>query len=230
MSTDNQPNNPALGIPLFPLPSTVFFPSTDLPLHIFEPRYRQMIDEALEGNGEIGMVLLKPGWESNYNAKPDIAQIGCFGTIDRHTKFPDGKYNILLKGVSRFQVVTEFDGKPYRRAEIKSLKEENDEDIAGKDHAEKNKLIEHTQEFTSLLPDSRPEKIDSVLQSCKLLSELVDQLAYRLDITVEQKQSFLQELDVQKRVQFVHSTIQMKIDLVKMAKFRMNKGFDVRLN
>jgi Lon protease-like protein len=189
-----------------------------------------MIDEALEGNRKIGMILLKPGWESNYHATPEIAEIGCFGIIDRHTKFPDGKYNILLKGVSRFQIVTEFDGKPYRQAEIKSLKEENDKCITGQDHAEKNKLIEHTQEFTNLLPDSRPEKIDSVLQSCKLLSELVDQLAYRLDITVEQKQSFLEEMDVQKRVQFIHSAIQMKIDLVKMAKLRMNKGFDVRLN
>ncbi len=62
------------------------------------------------------------------------------------------------------------------------------------------------------------------------MSELVDQLAYRLDITVEQKQSFLEQQDVQKRVQFIHSTIQMKIDLVKMAKSQLKKGFDVRLN
>ena len=123
MSTEDQPNHPTQWMPLFPLPSTVFFPSTDLPLHIFEPRYRQMIDEALEGDGKIGMVLLKPGWESNYHAKPEIAQIGCFGTIDRYTQFPDGKYNILLKGISRFQIVKEFAGKPYRRAEIKLQKE-----------------------------------------------------------------------------------------------------------
>jgi len=230
MSTENQPNDPTQWMPLFPLPSTVFFPSTDLPLHIFEPRYRQMIDEALEGDGKIGMVLLKPGWESNYNAKPEIAQIGCFGTIDRHTKFPDGKYNILLKGVSRFQIVKEFGGKPYRRAEIKLLKEENDEFIIGDDRSEKIRLINHTREFTNLLPDSRPEKIDSVLKSCKLMSELADHLAYQLDITVEQKQSFLEQQDVKKRVEFIHSMIQMKIDLLKMSKSQMKKGFDVRLN
>jgi Lon protease-like protein len=176
------------------------------------------------------MVLLKPGWESNYHAKPEIAQIGCFGTIDRYTLFPDGKYNILLKGISRFQIVKEFGGKPYRRAEIKLQKEINNECIIDKGHAEKTSLIEHAREFTVLLPDSRPEKIASVLESCKLMSELVDQLAYRLDITVEQKQSFLEQQDVQKRVQFIHSTIQMKIDLVKMAKSQMKKGFDVRLN
>jgi Lon protease-like protein len=230
MSTEEQSKDPTHSLPLFPLPSTVFFPSTDLPLHIFEPRYRQMIDEALEGDGKIGMVLLKPGWESNYHAKPEIAQIGCLGTIDRHTKFTDGKYNILLRGVNRFQIVKEFDGKPYRRAQIELLKEENNECIIAKDHAEKIRLIEHTREFTNLLPDSRPEKIDSVLKACKWMSELVDQLTYRLDITVEQKQSFLEERDVQKRVELIHLAIQMKIELVQMAKTRMKKGFDVRLN
>jgi Lon protease-like protein len=230
MSTEKQPNNPTQWMPLFPLPSTVFFPSTDLPLHIFEPRYRQMIDEALAGDGKIGMIQLKPGWESTYHATPEIVQIGCFGHIERHTKFSDGKYNILLKGVSRFRIVKEFAGKPYRRVEIELLKEANDICIVGEDHAEKTRLIEHAREFTGMLPDSHPEKIEPILKSCKLMSELVDQLAYRLNIIMEQKQSFLEELDVLKRLEFIHSAIQMKIDLIQMSKTRMKKGFDARLN
>ena len=57
-------------IPLFPLPATVFYPNTSLPLHIFEPRYRSMVADALNGKGEIGMILLKPGWKSDYQGTP----------------------------------------------------------------------------------------------------------------------------------------------------------------
>ena len=68
-------------IPLFPLPSTVFYPGTPLPLHIFEPRYRQMTADALEGERKIGMVLLKPDWEADYFNRPEIFPMGCVSNI-----------------------------------------------------------------------------------------------------------------------------------------------------
>lgn len=230
MEPNPQPENNTQWVPVFPLPSTVFFPTTDLPLHIFEPRYREMVRDALAGDGKIGMVLLKPGWETNYYDKPDTVSVGCLGQIDRHTEFPDGKFNILLKGLSRFRIVNEFGGKQYRRMEVESLREINDQLVLGEPNSIKDRLIETCMEFVRQLPKSNPAKFEKVLHACKLLSGLVDQLAHRLDLTVEQKQSFLQERDVLKRVDFIHSALKMKIDLIRMSRARLNKGIDIRLN
>ena len=117
-------------IPLFPLPTTVFYPNPSLPLHIFEPRYRSMVADALLGEGEIGMVLLKPGWENDYQGTPEIMTIGCVGKIEQHSQLPEGKYNILLSGLHRFCILNEIEGKIYRQAQVEVLKEINDQDLA----------------------------------------------------------------------------------------------------
>src|SRR5262245_51775421 len=87
-----------------------------LPLHVFEPRYREMVAESLETHRAIGMVLLKPGWESDYHGRPPIFPVGCAGLIERCERFEDGRYNMLLKGVARFRVDEERAGLPYRVA------------------------------------------------------------------------------------------------------------------
>src|SRR5574341_719860 len=91
-------------IPLFPLPNVVLFPNVFLPLHIFEPRYRQMVHQALAGDRLIGMVLLKPGYEGDYEATPAVYKVGCAGTITHVERLADGRFNIVLKGVSKFRV------------------------------------------------------------------------------------------------------------------------------
>src|SRR5213082_1852536 len=93
-------------LPLFPLPTVVLFPNVFLPLHIFEPRYRDMVADALTGDRLIGMVLLKPGWESNYEGRPPVYPIGCSGLMTHVERLSsDGHYNIVLRGVERFRVV-----------------------------------------------------------------------------------------------------------------------------
>ena len=86
-------------IPLFPLPNVVLFPNVYLPLHIFEPRYRQMMDRALSGERVIGMVLLKPGYEHDYERTPPVYQVGCAGSITQFERLPDGRFNLVLKGI-----------------------------------------------------------------------------------------------------------------------------------
>ena len=68
-------------VPIFPLPNVVLFPSALLPLHIFEPRYRAMVVDALEGERLIGMVMLQPGWEADYDRAPRVYRVGCAGFI-----------------------------------------------------------------------------------------------------------------------------------------------------
>ncbi len=207
-------------IPLFPLPSTVFYPGTPLPLHIFEPRYRQMTADALEGERKIGMVLLKPDWEAAYFDRPEIFPMGCVGSIEKEIRHPDGKYNFTLVGLRRFRILREVDGKLYRCAEIDLLEEQNEQEIGEKPNVTRDGLIERYREFTSLIPknDSLKEEPDWNLGN--LLSQFVDRFAYRLDLSLEQKQTFLEEQDVLRRAEFLHDFLKMKIDLVRLSKIR----------
>ena len=114
-------------IPIFPLPTVVLFPTALLPLHIFEPRYRSMITDALEGDRLIGMVMLRPGWENNYEGTPAVYPVGCAGFITHADKLADGRYNIVLRGVEKFRVLGERAAREgvesYRIARIESIKE-----------------------------------------------------------------------------------------------------------
>src|ERR671922_1672133 len=101
-------------IPIFPLPNVVLFPNVFLPLHIFEPRYRQMVADALDGDRIIGMVLLRPGWEGNYEGRPPVYPIGCAGLITHAERLPDGRYDIVLQGLEKFRILAEDEGRPYR--------------------------------------------------------------------------------------------------------------------
>ena len=111
-------------IPIFPLPNVVLFPNVFLPLHSFEPRYREMVADAIDNDRMIGMVLLKPGWEHEYDASPAIYPIGCSSVITHVERLEDGRYNIVLRGVERFRIVDEDRSGAYRRAAIERIVEE----------------------------------------------------------------------------------------------------------
>ena len=207
-------------IPLFPLPSTVFYPGTPLPLHIFEPRYRQMTADALEGERKIGMVLLKPDWEAAYFDRPEIFPMGCVGNIEKEIRHPDGKYNFTLVGLRRFRILREVDGKLYRCAEIDLLEEQNEQEIGEKPNVTRDGLIERYREFTSLIPKNNSLKEEPDWNLGNLLSQFVDRFAYRLDLSLEQKQTFLEEQNVLRRAEFLHDFLKMKIDLVRLSKIR----------
>jgi uncharacterized protein len=108
-------------IPIFPLPNFVLFPRVQVPLHIFEPRYREMIADVSRGHGIIGMTMLKGDWERDYYAYPDLYEIGCAGRISALNRLPDGRYNLMLDGLSEFRVLREMRDNSYRTAEVKWL-------------------------------------------------------------------------------------------------------------
>jgi uncharacterized protein len=111
-------------IPLFPLPETSLFPGVSRPFLIFEPRYREMIADALKGDKIIGMVRLRPGFEKDYEGRPPIYDVGCAGTIEKYEELPDGRYVILLRGLTTFRLVSENGArKPYRVARIEVVPE-----------------------------------------------------------------------------------------------------------
>ena len=103
-------------IPIFPLSNFIIFPSTTVPLNIFEPRYIEMIDDAMKGSRVIGMVQPK---KSNDTNKPELYNIGCVGKITNFNETEDGRYLIALKGLSRFKIINEIDNeKKYRECEV----------------------------------------------------------------------------------------------------------------
>jgi Lon protease-like protein len=106
---------------LFPLPNIVLLPETTLSLHVFEPRYRRLLADALESDRLIGMQLLKPD-DPGDAARPAVYPIGCAGeVVDRET-LEDGRSNILLRGVFRYRIETErATDAPYRVAEVLPL-------------------------------------------------------------------------------------------------------------
>ena len=111
-------------IPLFLLPETSLFPGVSRPFLIFEPRYREMIADALKGDKIIGMVRLRPGFEKDYEGRPPIYGVGCAGTIEKYEELPDGRYVILLRGLTTFRLVSENGArKPYRVARIEVVPE-----------------------------------------------------------------------------------------------------------
>ena len=108
---DNLPNK----IPVFPLSNFIIFPRTTVPLNIFEPRYIDMIDDAMKSNRIIGMVQPK---ESNQNV-PNLYNIGCAGRITSFNETNDGRYLIVLVGISRFKIVEEIkNNKLYRECSV----------------------------------------------------------------------------------------------------------------
>jgi Lon protease-like protein len=114
-------------IPLFPLPNVVLFPAALLPLHIFEPRYRAMVNDALESERLIGMVMLRPGWEPSYEDTPAVYPVGCAGFITHAERLPDGRFNVMLRGLQKFRILGERpmrDGlERYRLAQIEPVRE-----------------------------------------------------------------------------------------------------------
>jgi Lon protease-like protein len=110
-------------IPLFPLPNVVLFPNVFLPLHIFEPRYRTMVADALEGDRIIGMALLRPGYQADYEGRPPVYEVGCAGVITHSQPLADGRYDIVLRGIEKFRITSEDAGRPYRIGYVDALSE-----------------------------------------------------------------------------------------------------------
>lgn len=106
-------------IPLFPLPSVVLFPRMPLPLHIFEPRYRAMLRDVVEGARLIGMVLLRDGRRQDAHGRPEIFAEGTVGELAHVEELPDGRFDIVLRGLREFRVLEELPPRrPYREARV----------------------------------------------------------------------------------------------------------------
>ena len=112
----NDKKNLPLEIPVFPLSNFIIFPGTTVPLNIFEPRYIQMIDDSMKTHRILGMVQPK---KSGDLKKPDLYNVGCLGKITSFNETDDGRYLIVINGISRFEILEEIlKDKPYRLCKV----------------------------------------------------------------------------------------------------------------
>ncbi len=118
-------------MPIFPLASLAMLPQQVVPLHIFEPRYRQMVEDVLDGAGQIAMAVFDGAkWEQEYHGNPPVRPVVCIGQLVQHEKLPDGRYNILLHGVCRAKIaelVMPDEEHQYRRAVLEPFGVHSDE-------------------------------------------------------------------------------------------------------
>jgi uncharacterized protein len=184
---------------LFPLPNVVFFPQVMLPLHIFEPRYREMTADALAGDHLVAMALLKPGWEPAYEGRPAIHPVACLGKIVADQRLEDGRYNILLRGLSRIRIVEEVaSGTLYRNARVQLLKDTSAP--APKRAAELRQDLERVVTAWLASPGLAEDQIARLFENKLPLGALCDILSFALPLDVEFKQELLQELRIAHRV------------------------------
>ena len=179
-------------IPLFPLPTTVLFPKIHLPLHIFEPRYREMVRDAQATNRLIGMVLLKEDWEDEYDRNPPIHEIGCIGRMLYVQPFDDGRFNIVLFGLTKIRVKDQLFDQRYRQGWVESFGEfTGPQKLAP---ALLTEVIGQVRQYGRLR--GWQQQIESVLD-LKLDDErLINLLSAELDFTPIEKQFLLESNDL----------------------------------
>src|SRR5262245_15883219 len=195
-------------IPIFPLPNVVLFPNVFLPLHIFEPRYRQMVDDALRGDRIIGMVLLRPGWQADYEGRPPVYPIGCAGVITHAERLPDGRFNIVLRGMEKFRIRDEEPGQPYRLAQVEPVPEPAPEGLRDAMQAQRRRL-------EALLVPQPEGQQDRKIPSSMPDEDLVNALAQYLEFEPVEKQALLERDGLLDRCRSLIELLEMKVLVAK---------------
>lgn len=193
---------------LFPLPNVVLFPHVVLPLHIFEPRYCDMLEEALETDRLIMMTLLLPGWEKETKKRPEISPLGCLGKIISHTRLPEGRHNIMLAGLRRAAINRELPLKrPFRRAKVQLVEDFYDPSHVQKLPALQRQLLDMFRNFvpqTSLAQ----EQLEQLLAQQISLGMLTDIVSFTVGLPINTKQQLLGEWRVDRRAELLLKTLE----------------------
>jgi len=183
---------------LFPLPNLVLFPFVIQPLHIFEQRYRQMTADALAGDRLLSVVLLRPGWEAEYQGQPNLHPVACLGRIVADERLEDGRYNLLVRGLARVRIVAEMETeKMYRSARVEMMPD----GPASPPHVQKHLRRALAREAPRWLT-GHPELLQQfqrLFDSDLPLGALCDIFSFALPLEPEFKQELLEETDVEHR-------------------------------
>lgn len=189
-------------IAIFPLSTVVLFPGVQTPLHLFEPRYRQLAEAVLAGDRRIGMVVVPPEHLAAMADDPPVYPVGCAGSLTRAQRLPDGRFDILLAGSSRFRLLSEVERPPerlYRIAEVELLDDSYPESEREAVRALRERIVEQVR---ALVERADPERGDPLSEQ---LFEGVDDVAFvnslcnALAFSAPEKQGLLEAGSVPQR-------------------------------
>ena len=203
-------------IPIFPLPNVVFFPKTFLPLHVFEPRYRKMIEQSEEHNRLIGVGLLKEGWENDYFGTPDVHEIACVGKIEQYERLTDGKYNIMLYGVSKIKIKNFIQDEPYRIAQVEYLSERQIDPSEMNEEEEAKAFIQLVKKYLTEVGVENSHEIISIQKYS--LESIINQIAAILDFSTTEKQELLELDSLETRYLQLKSLINAQLQAIRIAR------------
>ncbi len=197
-------------IPIFPLPNAVLFPGVFLPLHIFEPRYREMVAHALRGDRLIGIVLLRQGAEATGAARPPVYPIGCAGLITHAERLPDGRYNIILHGLEKFRIAAEGpSARPYRIARTETIAEPSSDEDRRLVGAARQRLE------ALLVPASEGATADIKIPPSMPDADPVNGLAQYLELEPVERQALLEREGLLARCRALIELLEMKVLVAK---------------
>lgn len=194
-------------LPIFPLPETILLPSEVLPLHVFEPRYRDMVRDALQGNRIIGMTRLEPGFERNYHGDPHVYPVGCAGVIAQHQALPDGRYVIVLVGVQKFRIAEELP----RSTLYRQVRVEHQPDVTtAEERASLQSLrLELIHELPEILRATRGEDISTEDLGKLDDNQLVAVATQVLQLSTDEKQALLESSGLVMRFVQLHGAVEL---------------------
>ncbi len=189
-------------LPVFPLSNAIFFPKTLLPLNIFEPRYKQMTEHAVNGNKLIGMV--QSNQKIDEKGKAEVYNIGCVGYIEFHSKTPDGRYLINLKGISRFKIKEEINtNNLYRKFSVDYNDFSSDFDEQKTGEINTIELIKKTKKLFEQYQLSTDWKVVEKVET----EQLINSLSMICPFTISEKQRLLETKNLIDRNEILNKII-----------------------
>jgi Lon protease-like protein len=205
-----------LRIPIFPLPEVVFFPETVLPLHVFEPRYRQMVADCLAGDRWLAVVMLRPGWEKDYQGCPPVHPVAGAGEVIQAEALADGRYNILLDGRARVRLLAEEppDGRAYRVVRAERL---GDRGPSPNDRTFPGRLQELRTAHARLLValgQSHPDVVGRLTVAGASPGVVIDRIVSAVVPDAELRQRVLEAVDVSERLDLAVGALSELLSLV----------------
>jgi len=186
-------------VAVFPLPNVVLFPNTVLPLHVFEPRYRELVRDVSAGDGLIAVSLLAEGWEEQYEDSPPFERIATIGRIDDLRPLADGRYLLNLVGIERVALGEMIRDRPYRLVRFESRGESVPSRETPELHAAKLDLLAaHGCLLRELSDDEQPSSV--LLNERLSLTAVVNGACANLPVSPPLRQSLLEEDDLLHRL------------------------------
>jgi len=199
-------------LPIFPLPNVVLFPGALLPLHVFEPRYRDLTKEVLAGNRLIGIARLKPGFEEQYEARPPVFEVCGLGSVIESVAHGDGRYDITLRGLAVVRIIKELPPeRPFRRVQAEEVPEcPSDPAVTS---AWQRKLISLWFQLGPHLPENVRD-LRTLTRGAEGAGAYADRLAGALVGYADESQRLLEEPDPAERLRRLTERLQALLDSV----------------